>query len=48
MEMFIADTHFGHKNILEECRPQFHSVDEMNSVIIENINRKMRKAISYT
>ena len=43
MEMFIADTHFGHKNILEECRPQFKSVDEMNSVIIENINRKMKK-----
>lgn len=43
MEMFIADTHFGHKNILGECRPQFHTIEEMNSVIIENINRKMTK-----
>ena len=43
MEMFIADTHFGHENILEECRRQFGSIDEMDSAIIENINRKMSK-----
>lgn len=44
MDMFIADTHFGHKNILEDCRPQFQSVEEMNTVIIDNINRKMKKS----
>lgn len=43
MEMYIADTHFGHQNILEECRPQFQSVEEMDATIIENINRKMKK-----
>jgi calcineurin-like phosphoesterase family protein len=43
MDMFIADTHLGHENILKECRPQFSSIDEMNALIIENINRKMKK-----
>ena len=43
MDMFIADTHFGHENILKECRPMFSSVDEMNARIIDNINRKMKK-----
>ena len=43
MEMFISDTHIGHENILAECRPQFSSIEEMNSVIIDNINSKMKK-----
>ena len=43
MDMFIADTHFGHENILAECRPQFRTVEEMDSVLIQNINRKMKK-----
>ena len=43
MEMYISDTHFGHENILKECRPQFETVEEMDSLIIENINRKMKK-----
>ena len=43
MDMFIADTHFGHENILAECRPQFSSVEEMDETIIGNINRKMKK-----
>lgn len=43
MEMFISDTHLGHENILKECRPQFETVEEMDSLIIENINRKMNK-----
>ena len=44
MEMFIADTHLGHENILEECRPGFRTVEEMDERIIENINRKMKKS----
>lgn len=44
MEMFIADTHFGHENILEECRTHFRSVEEMDERILENINRKMNKS----
>lgn len=44
MDMYIADTHFGHQNILEECRSQFQSIEEMDATIIENINRKMKKS----
>ena len=41
MEMFIADPHFGHENILKECRPQFHSIEEMDRTLNDNINRKL-------
>lgn len=48
MEMFIADTHFGHANILSQCRPQFATIEEMNRTIIDNINCKMtRKDLLY-
>lgn len=43
MEMFISDTHFGHENILDECRERFATIDEMNAFIIDNINRKMKR-----
>ena len=33
MDMFIADTHFGHENIINVCRPQFNSIDKMNHLI---------------
>lgn len=42
MIYFIADTHFGHKNIIEMCNRPFSSVDEMNSVIIERWNKKIK------
>jgi len=35
---FIADLHFGHKNIMGFCRPQFTSLDEMHEALIENWN----------
>ncbi|MBQ3489979.1 MAG: metallophosphoesterase [Clostridia bacterium] len=43
MDMFIADTHFGHENVLKSCRPQFQSIEEMDRMIIENINHKMKR-----
>ena len=35
MEMFIADTHFGHENIIREHRSQFRSIDEMDALMLE-------------
>jgi calcineurin-like phosphoesterase family protein len=43
MDMFIADTHFGHENILTECRPHFPDVESMNRTLIDNINARMTK-----
>ncbi len=38
MNYFIADTHFGHRRSIGMGRP-FQSIEEMDSVIIENWNR---------
>lgn len=35
---FTADQHFGHQNIIEYCERPFHSVGEMNSVLVANWN----------
>ena len=42
--MYVSDTHFGHTNVLRQCRPQFSSVEEMNETIIKNINDRMKKS----
>ena len=38
----ISDTHFDHENIIRYCNRPFHSVEEMNSVILRNWNRTIR------
>lgn len=38
---FVADTHFGHKNIIASCNRPFRGVDEMNKALITNWNNRV-------
>ena len=35
---FTSDLHFGHRHVLEACRPQFETTDEMDAFLLENWN----------
>ena len=39
---FIADTHFGHKNIIGYNRPEFENIHEMHEVMIERWNKVVK------
>jgi calcineurin-like phosphoesterase family protein len=39
---FTSDTHFGHANIIEYCGRPFADVDEMNRVMVERWNARVR------
>ena len=43
MMYFTADTHFGHKNIINFCKRPFSSVQEMDDVLIMNWNATVGK-----
>jgi calcineurin-like phosphoesterase family protein len=42
MTHFIADTHFGHRNIVGYCQRPFQTTEEMDSTIIDNINATVK------
>ena len=39
---YVADTHFGHENIIKLCKRPFASVAEMNEALIENWNKRVK------
>ncbi len=41
MVYYIADTHFGHENVIGFCGRPFSSAAEMDEVMIERRNRKV-------
>ncbi len=40
---FTSDFHLGHRNIIRYCDRPFHSTDEMDEAIIENLNSRVRQ-----
>ncbi|MCL2415237.1 MAG: metallophosphoesterase family protein [Defluviitaleaceae bacterium] len=39
---FIADTHFGHLDIIKHCNRPFNNADEMNRILRKNWNERVK------
>lgn len=39
---FVADTHFGHRNIITYCDRPWHDTDEMDEALVQNWNSHVK------
>lgn len=42
-ELFTADLHIGHTNIIKHCNRPFEDIDEMNKIILNNWNKTVQR-----
>ena len=40
---FTADTHYGHKNIIEYCKRPYKTLEEMNAKLVQKHNERVKE-----